>query len=181
MLALTGMRVGELQRLRVEDIDFAGGWVHIRSRPGAETKNRTSRRVPMHPRLRRALERLPPQKHQWFFTAAPGSRYPEGGHWINTEVVNRRLAEVLKRLGLPAGREAGFVAHSMRHFFETYTINAHIPPRAVDTWLGHRSDKSMGSVYYGLLDHDSQSFMASVPFDEVARESAAEAAPLSRT
>ncbi|MDB5306859.1 MAG: hypothetical protein JWO38_1061, partial [Gemmataceae bacterium] len=39
------------------------------------------------------------------------------------------------------------------------------PQRVIDTWLGHRSDKSMAAVYYRLRDEDSQSFMAKVPFD----------------
>ena len=41
--------------------------------------------------------------------------------------------------------------------------NAGIPQRVVDTWLGHQSDKSMGSVYYKLSDEDSQKFMLNVP------------------
>lgn len=39
MLIYTGMRSGELCNLRGEDVDLAGGWIHIVSRPGAETKN----------------------------------------------------------------------------------------------------------------------------------------------
>lgn len=49
VLICTGMRVGELQRLRVEDVDLAGNWIHVRSRPGAETKTRESRKMPVHP------------------------------------------------------------------------------------------------------------------------------------
>ena len=48
--------------------------------------------------------------------------------------------------------------HSLRHFFETFTANAGTPQWAVDTWLGHRSDKSMAAVYYRLGDEDFQSF-----------------------
>jgi len=43
-------------------------------------------------------------------------------------------------------------------------VNAGIPQRVIDTWLGHRSDKSMAAVYYRLRDEESQSFMAKVPF-----------------
>jgi len=43
-------------------------------------------------------------------------------------------------------------------------VNAGIPQRVIDTWLGHRSDKSMAAVYYRLRDEVSQSFMAKVPF-----------------
>lgn len=41
---------------------------------------------------------------------------------------------------------------------------AGIPQRVIDTWLGHRSDRSMGSVYYRLSDTDSRAFMEKVPF-----------------
>jgi integrase len=67
-------------------------------------------------------------------------------------------------MGLPAGRESGFVLHSLRHFFETFGVNAGIPQRVIDTWLGHRSDRSMAAVYYRLGDGESQLFMQKVPF-----------------
>ena len=54
--------------------------------------------------------------------------------------------------------------HSLRGFFETHCVNAGIPQRVIDTWLGHRSDQSMAAVYYKLSDVDSQRFMEMVPF-----------------
>lgn len=74
------------------------------------------------------------------------------------------FARLAGKLGLPVGREHGFVIHSLRHFFETFTVNVGIPQRVIDTWLGHRSDKSMAAVYYRLHDEESQAFMAKVPF-----------------
>lgn len=65
---------------------------------------------------------------------------------------------------MPAGRPDGFVVHSRRHFFETFVVNAGIPRMAIDTWLGHRSNKSVAWIYYGLKDEDSQAFMKKVPF-----------------
>ena len=67
---------------------------------------------------------------------------------------------------MPTGRKDGFVIHSLRHFFETFCVNAGIPQRVIDTWLGHRSDKSMAAVYYRLTDIDSQTFMSKVPFGD---------------
>jgi len=43
------------------------------------------------------------------------------------------------------------VIHSLRHYFETVTLNSNVPQRVIDAWLGHSSDRSMGSVYYGYL------------------------------
>ncbi len=47
VLAFTGMRVGECQRLQLDDVDLHGGWITIASRDGAETKSRRSRKVPI--------------------------------------------------------------------------------------------------------------------------------------
>ena len=79
--------------------------------------------------------------------------------------MNERFQGVVSRLGMPVGRNNdGFVIHSFRHFFERVCVNAGIPQRVIDTWLGHRSDKSMGSVYYSLSEPESQAFMTKVPF-----------------
>jgi integrase len=163
VLAFTGMRSGELQRLRVEDIDFDGNWLHIVSREGAETKTGYSRKVPIHAKLKPFLESLP-KTGPWLFTAPPSQKYPEGGHWINTKHLNDDFQKLLMATSVAAGRKSGgFSIHSLRNSFETICVNARIPQRVVDTWLGHRSDRSMGSVYYKLSDADSQAFMLQVP------------------
>lgn len=164
VLAFTGMRSGELRRLKPGDVDLAGGWVHIRSRPGAETKTRASRKVPVHPRLRAVLAALPGGRREWLFTAAASAKYPGGGRPISTKRLNEQFARLAEDVGLPVGREDGYVIHSLRHFFETFTVNAGVPQMAIDTWLGHRSNKSMAWVYYGLKDEDSQALMKKVPF-----------------
>ena len=164
VLALTGMRSGELQRLRPEDVDLMDGWVHIVSRPGAETKTRASRKVPIHGRLRAVLEALPKGERPYLFTAGPSGKYPGGDHHINTKRLTEGFVRLAARLGLPTGRPDGFTIHSLRHFLETFCVNAGIPQRVIDTWLGHRSDQSMAAVYYKLADADSQAFMTKVPF-----------------
>lgn len=177
VLAFTGMRAGELQRLRPEDVDLAGGWVHIRSRPGAETKTRESRKVPVHSRLRAALDGLLGARRPWLFTAAPSRKFPAGDHHISVKRLNEQFTRLAGRLGMPVGRDGGFVVHSLRHFFETFAVNAGIPQRVIDAWLGHRSDKSMAAVYYRLQDQDSLAFMGKVPFGtgEPAAEAGKEA------
>ena len=64
---------------------------------------------------------------------------------------------------MPIGREAGYTLHALRRFFETHCINSGVPQRAVDVWMGHRSDKSMGAIYYSLSDADSQGMMSKIP------------------
>ncbi len=164
LLAFTGMRSGELQRLRPEDVDLNGNWIHVVSREGARTKTGQSRKIPIHPRLRPLLQALPKRKRPWLFTASPSEKYPDGNHHISTKRLNEDLLKILKELNIPAGRNGGFTVHSLRHSFEAINVNAGIPQRVVDTWMGHQSDRSMASIYYRLSDVESQKFMKKVPF-----------------
>jgi integrase len=165
-LAFCGARSGELRNLRVEDVDFEGGWIHIRSREGAETKNGEDRKVPMHPRLRSILEPLRRRGDGWFFMAPPSNRYPTGEHHINVKRLNEDMLRILKRLKLPAGRDGGYTVHSLRRFFRTSAVNAGVPERIVDLWLGHNDHRSLGSIYYAKNDATSQEFITKVPFNE---------------
>jgi len=107
---------------------------------------------------------VPVRQRPWFFTAGPSQKYPDGNHHISTKHLNEDLQKVLRRIEIPAGRDGGFTAHSLRHSFESICVNARILQRVVDTWLGHRSDQSMAAVYYRMSDEDSQRFMTEVPF-----------------
>lgn len=172
VLKLTGMRSSELRHLRVEDVDLDDNWLHIVSRDETPTKTRQSRKVPIHAVLKPLLSR----QHQavqdgWFFTAESSEIYPVGGHWINTKKLNDRFVRRVRRLKLPAGlAEDGYTIHSLRHFFETYCVNAGIPQRVVDAWMGHQGDKSMSAVYYHLSDEESQRFMQNLEISLVPTE-----------
>lgn len=165
VLAFTGMRSGEVRQLRQEDVDLDGGWFHIVSRKDARTKTGTSRKVPMHPVLQKLLKSRERSPGPWFFCAEPSGKFPEGDHWISTKKLNEYFLVRVKHLGFTAGRDAlGFTIHSLRHFMETHCVNARVPQRVVDTWLGHKSDRSMASVYYTLSDEESQRFMRGLDF-----------------
>jgi integrase len=171
-LSFTGIRIGELKRLRKEDVDLVGGWICVESRKGAETKTRESRKIPIHPVLLQLLKEQNNKPSPWFFTAAPSREHPTGDHCISEKKINAAFKKVAERLGLDVGRKAnGYVVHSLRHFFETVTINSRIPQRVVDLWTGHKSDKSMGRVYYTLTDEESQKFMSEVGFSLDANRS----------
>jgi len=169
MLAFTGMRSGECQHLLPDDIDFAGNWVHVISRPGAETKTGNDRKLPIHPRLRPILDSLPKSKRSWLFTALSSPQYPAGGHHLNMKRANEDFQEVLNQLGIPAGKKAGgFTLHSLRSFFKTFCVNEGIPREVVDKWQDHAGDRrpTASDLYYKLSDEKSQQFMMKVPFGD---------------
>lgn len=167
MLSFTGMRSGEVERLLIEDVDLAGCWIHVVSREGKETKSGRSRKVPIHPRLHAVLSKYRKPKSGYFFTAEPSKRYPDGSHHINTKHLNDFFLKILAKQKIPTGRKEGFTIHSLRHFMRTFSVNAGVPERVVDLWLGHASDRrSVQSTYYHLTDEASQQFMRKVPFGE---------------
>ena len=149
-------------------------WIHVVSREDAErTKTGESRKIPIHPELRKLLKKRTATPGPWYFTAEPSNRYPAGDHWINPKKLNERFLGVAERVGLHTGRDAlGFTLHSLRHFFETHCVNQGTPQRVIDTWMGHQSDRSMAAVYYHLSDEDSQAFMQRVEFALPSTESA---------
>ena len=174
VLAFGGMRSGELQHLQRAEVDLEGKWLHIVSRPGAETKTRESRKVPIHPRLYDVLKGASQSAFTYFFTTEASPRYPAGGNWINPKRLNEDFIKILEKFEIPAGRKnGGFTIHCLRHFFKTHCINCGVPKPVVDTWQGHKIDMSVGAQYYKLADEASQDFMTMVSFD--TGESAADA------
>lgn len=142
LIAVTGMRIGEIVRLDNGDVDLTEGLVTIRN-----SKFGKSRQVPLHPTAIAALgayahrrdERRPVAKTTAFFTSA-----------IGTRVLRDNLSTIFPRLvrdaGLraPAGRRPPR-AHDLRHTFAVRTliewhrrrvdVNEHIP--VLSAWLGH--------------------------------------------
>lgn len=165
VIAFTGMRSGECQRLRVEDIDFEAGWIHIVSRDGHETKTRDSWRVPMHPALRTVLAEYRAPAKGYFFTAEASKKYPNGDNWINTKRLNESFQHLLQSQDLPAGRKSGgFSLHDLRHAFKSICIAHGVPREYVDRWQGHASVNAASDLYVHTFDEESQRHIADVPF-----------------
>lgn len=153
MLAFTGMRVSSLQVQRRDGVNLRRGWLDV-----WDVKKKQRVKLPIHPRLEAILRGVPRGDHDLLFTAQPSRKYPEGGRPISS----KRLGEYFKAASARVGI-TGFTLHSLRHFFKSFTVNAGVPERAVDQWLGH-SDGSVRGVYYHLTDAESRHFMDSVPF-----------------
>jgi integrase/recombinase XerD len=147
LIAVTGMRVGEVVRLDGDDVDFDEGLLTIRN-----TKFGKSRQLPLHPSTVAALtgyagrrdQRRPRPKSPSFFTSA-----------IGTRLLRDNVSTVFPRLV----REAGLVSpnglrpprlHDARHSFavrcvigwyrEGLDVEQRLP--LLSTWLGHVAPSS---------------------------------------
>ena len=107
-LAKTGARSGELIHLLIEDVDLAGGWMHIRDKPdlGWRIKTRRDRSIPLADELVTVLQHVigtrqagPVFIRERFAT----ERAPLGG------ATRQRMAQVLARRIDQAERQPGQV------------------------------------------------------------------------
>lgn len=141
------MRSGNGRNLLTYNIEFAANWIQVRSRPGAETKCGNDWKVPLHPRLKKILQALPKARDGYFFTAPPSSRYPDGGHWINTKRLNDDFTKILKKLAIPTGRIDGFTVHDPSPLIQVILLESRRAARIRRCLAGTREhQESVGSL-----------------------------------
>jgi integrase len=171
-LCLTGLRSGELQHLRPEDVDLEANVIHLKCRDEWKTKNGHDRQIPIHPQLRPYLAALPQCKRTYLFWNPPTPGYPQGREQLEGWHLNNEAQRLAHAAGIPVGRKnRAFCIHSLRHFFETECVHAGIPQPVIDQWMGH-TDHSMGRVYYQLHEQKSQTYMQQLRFETQAAQGA---------
>ena len=129
--AYTGLRRGEIWRLRVKDINWEAGNITVGGDAATVTKNGSVRIVPLCEPSRVALMVLQPMD------AAPDLAF-----WAelfpNVDVAMRRFNAVRRAAGLPDD----LVFHSLRHSFGTWHAEAGTPIRTLMALMGHKDIKT---------------------------------------
>ncbi len=122
LFVLAGLRIGEVQRLRWEDVE--GQWLRVDGKGGHE------RVVPIHPRVWAALRRLENEgiRSRWVFPSPNDLSRPVSDGTIR------------KHMTL-AGESAGLTLtpHVLRHSFATALLEQCGDVRVVQDALGHAS------------------------------------------
>ncbi len=129
LLYSTGMRVGELLSLNLEDLDITNAIVKVRG------KGRKERIIPVGrtaiDAIRHYLEvrhELSSGKHsQALFLSERGNRMP------GSISVRRRIEKYAKEAGI----KKKITPHTLRHTFATHMLNAGADLRSVQEMLGH--------------------------------------------
>jgi integrase len=151
ILADTGLRVGELKHLTWVDVDFDHNVLHVRPKGDWKPKTGDQRAVPMSPRIRCELEKLP-RRSDWVVTAPASERYPAGDHQVSERRLLAALKRDLKKLGLRGH------LHTFRHAFISRALTNGIPEAVVRAWVGH-VDADVLKLYTHIADADSQAAM----------------------
>jgi integrase/recombinase XerD len=120
-----GLRVGEVVRLKVTDIDADRGQIHVRQ--GKGRKDRYVMLSPIVLQVLRAYARID-KPHDWLFPA---------GHRRDRHIGTRSVQRVVANAARRAGIKKRVTPHMLRHSFATHLIEAGTDLRYIQELLGH--------------------------------------------
>jgi integrase len=163
----SGLRWGELNALKVKDLDLDGkpatvsvrrAWKwngrgefkleqHGRYYLGAPKTRESRRRITVAPRVVAALRRAAAGKapDELLFGASSGGRL-EHGNWYQS-----RWQRAIKKAQLEYGLSKVPRFHDLRHTHAAWLISAGVPLPVIQKRLGHKSIQITVDVYGGLL------------------------------
>lgn len=157
-LATLGLRPGEVAELRLEDIDWRQGTVHLRTR-----KTRRGAVLPLPREAGRALvdylrRERPKTDERRVFVQRLGRRR---GAPVSSTVVSAVVGRALRRAGVEVPRAGAYV---FRHTVASRMVRRGISLKEVGDFLGHRSLNT--TTIYAKLDVPSLLDVA-LPWPEV--------------
>lgn len=159
----SGMRMGEINALKPENIDFENGLIHVRStvsrgleyrvfiKEGAKT-DAGVRDIPINKALEPVLQDAMERKR----------RNPLGlvfydhlkNDLITTSQVNCFVHRICKKAEISVRGQ-----HALRHTFATRCIEADVPPVVLKKWLGHKDIHMTLDIYADVFDSMHNSAM----------------------
>ena len=158
----SGMRMGEINALRLDSIDFENNVVHVNAtvsrgvganwfiKDGTKTEAGV-RDVPisdkLKPYLEEALKKYKKNKQKLLFYDCVSKRV------ITTTQVNSYYKRVCSSVGIESSGQ-----HALRHTFATRCIEAGIPAVVLKTWLGHKDIHMTLDTYtdvFQAMDNDA--------------------------
>lgn len=129
ILVGSGLRVGELARLRLDDLDSARGTLRVRGGKGSKDRYTLYGRATAEAVRDYVADRRPAT---WLF---PGQ---QPGRHVNT----RTIQKVLTSTGQRAGIAKRLTPHVLRHTFATHLLEAGVDLRIIQELLGHESPET---------------------------------------
>lgn len=154
-LYATGMRRGELCRLKVEDLDGERMIIHIRQGKGGKDRD-----VPFDPKLRETLR----EYYRWMRPKTylfPGT---ENGWRADKPITTKVVWEACREAAQRAGITKRVNPHLLRHSFATHLIENGADLPTVQALLGH-ADLKATSIYLHLSQRHLKA--AGTPLDKI--------------
>ncbi|USS86449.1 site-specific integrase [Fructilactobacillus cliffordii] len=145
----TGMRLGEIQALKWDDLNLNFKTIKISKSWNSEnevvqpTKNESSKRIiRVNDEILEVIDELKQNKSDFIFTNQYGS-IP------TSSAVNKTLKNGLQELGI---NKQGFHFHSLRHTHVAYLLAHDVDIYVISKRLGHSNVSTTTNVYSYLID-----------------------------
>jgi integrase len=125
--AYTGMRQGEILKIRAKDIDLTANRIHVGGVPTQTTKAKNWRAIPIHDSI----------KDMIISRCSQSSRKDVmlfGDEWRDKDQLLRAFKKVNKLLP----KEEAYVFHTLRHSYATWLAEAGVPIRSIMALCGHK-------------------------------------------
>lgn len=152
----SGMRMGEINALRLSDVDFKNKKINIcgtiengknySAFRVEHTKTKSGmRKIPINVKLekylKRAVENYTPNEEQLIFFDK------ENNKPIATQSVNKVIRSICKRANVRM-----FSSHTLRHTYATRLVESNVPIKIVQNLLGHNDITITLNTYTSVLD-----------------------------
>jgi len=153
LLAMTGLRIGELLALRWQDVDLKNGFLSVQRTVyeghfDEPKSKRSKRRIPLGPRCVEILQSLPKSQAEpsaLIFAARNGSPLDR------RNLLNRQLKPTAKNLAI-----ANVNWHWLRHAHATMLDSVGAPLGTVQALLGHSSSEVTRETYIHAVPADAR-------------------------
>jgi len=140
--AYTGMRRGEMMRLRWLDVDFRRKVVTASSRKQSRQQKETHREIDLHPEVEAILleyrAKRPHGRHVicWADTLKPLTKDHASNHF------KRPLKGTRWERAMPSGKKKVIIGfHTFRHSFASNLAIQGVDQRIIDKWMGHQTEE----------------------------------------
>jgi len=149
------IRIGELQQLRWEDVDFDLNVIHIQRGGGdGKTKDKEDRFIPIHARKLKPILRSLPRKSEMVFLMPDGRQ-------VSPKKLRAYLKSLSKQCGFQNPRQ--YKLHTFRYFFASYCAQQNLSYKYILEWMGHSSSAIL-DMYFTMNDRQAQAAMNSLSF-----------------
>lgn len=155
----SGLRVGEVIRLRVDDVRSDDGYLFIK-----DSKGKKDRHTVLSPHLLKLLREyyIEHKPSYWLFEGQDGGQYSA-----------RSIQNIYRRAVKETGANPWSTPHTLRHSFATHLMQRGVNIRYIQSALGHASSKTT-EVYTRILAINNETLTSpldnlykSVKFDDM--------------
>ena len=125
--AYTGMRQGEILKIRKKDIDLVSNKIHVGGVPTQMTKAKNWRAIPIHDKIMDIVTSRCSQSSR-------SDIHLFGEEWRDKD----QLLRAFKKVNRLIPKEDSYVFHTLRHSYATWLAEAGVPIRSIMALCGHK-------------------------------------------